>query len=91
MIDLMFAKLRTHPWGRWFLFMLGWAAISLLFAPEAYLSFFLRKTPLSWTETVELTVVNSGIALLFIPAIIWLTRRAPLERKHWRKAVLKWG
>jgi two-component system, LytTR family, sensor kinase len=88
MIVSMFAKLQAHAWGRWFLFMLGWAAISLLFAPEAYLSFFLRKTPLSWTETLELTVVNSGIALLFIPAVVWLTRRAPLERKHWRRAVL---
>jgi two-component system, LytTR family, sensor kinase len=88
MIGAMLAKLRTHAWGRWFLFMLGWAAISLLFAPEAYLSFFLRRTPISWTETLELTVINSGIALLFIPAIVWLTRRAPLERKHWRRAVL---
>ena len=88
MIGTMLAKLRTHPIGRWLLFTLGWAAISLLFAPEAYLTFFLRKAPISWVQTLELTVVNSGIALLFIPAIVWLTRRAPLERRHWRRAVL---
>ena len=49
-------------WGRWTLFLLGWAAISLLFAPEAYLTFYLRNVPISWRETLQLTVVNSAIA-----------------------------
>lgn len=88
MIEPMLTRLLSIHWGRWVLFMLGWAAISLLFAPEAYLSFFLRNTPISWRETLELTVVNSGIALLFIPAIVWLTRRFPIERRQWRKALL---
>jgi signal transduction histidine kinase len=88
MIERMLTKLLAMQWGRWVLFMLGWGAISLLFAPEAYLSFFLRRTPISWRETLELTVVNSGIALLFIPAIVWLTRRFPFERRRWRPALL---
>ncbi len=88
MIDGMLTRLLAMHWGRWVLFMLGWGAISLLFAPEAYLSFLLRRTPISWTETLELTVVNSGIALLFIPAIIWLARRFPFERRNWRRALL---
>jgi two-component sensor histidine kinase len=70
--------------GRWGLFILGWVALSLLFAPEAYLSFYLRDNPMSWQETLQLTVINSAIALLFIPGIILLTRRFPLERKRWR-------
>jgi two-component system, LytTR family, sensor kinase len=75
-------------WGRWVLFLFGWAALSLLFAPEAYLSFYLRNSPISWRETLQLTVVNSAIALLFIPAIVILTRRFPLERRRWRIALL---
>jgi hypothetical protein len=74
--------------GRWALFLLGWAGLSLLFAPEAYLSFYLRRTPISWSETIELTVLNSGIALLFVPGIVWLARRVPLERNHWRRVLL---
>jgi two-component system LytT family sensor kinase len=73
--------------GRWSLFILGWAALSLLFAPEAYLSFYLRHNPMSWQETLQLTVINSAIALLFIPGIVLLTRRFPLERKRWRAAL----
>jgi two-component sensor histidine kinase len=73
--------------GRWALFILGWAALSLLFAPEAYLSFYLRHNPMSWQQTLQLTVINSAIALLFIPGIVYLTRRFPLERKRWRSAL----
>jgi two-component sensor histidine kinase len=82
----MESLLRTRS-GRWTLFVLGWVALSLLFAPEAYLSFYLRHNPMSWQETLQLTVINSAIALLFIPGIVWLTRRYPLERKRWRVAL----
>src|SRR6188472_2975313 len=68
--------------GRWILFILGWTALSLLFAPEAYLSFRLRHTPISWGETLQLTLVNAVLALLFIPAIIALAQRFPFERKR---------
>lgn len=81
-------RLLTARWGRWVLFILGWAALSLLFAPEAYLTFYLRKAPISWPETLQLTVVNSAIALLFIPAIVMLTRRFPFERRRWQTALL---
>ena len=74
-------------WTRWVLFLLGWAALSLLFAPEAYLSFYLRNAPISWLETVELTVINSAIALVFIPGIVFLTRRFPIERGRWQRSL----
>ena len=74
-------------WTRWALFLLGWAALSLLFAPEAYLTFYLRKAPISWVQTVELTVINSAIALLFVPGIVYLARRFPLERGRWQRSL----
>lgn len=73
---------------RWIWFVLGWAALSLLFAPEAYLSFYFRQTPISWWETFELTVVNSAISLLFVPAIVGLTRRFPFERRIGSRVLL---
>ena len=80
-------KLLRGRWTRWGLFLLGWAAISLLFAPEVYLNFYLRNAPISWLETVELTVINSAIALLFVPGIVFLTRRFPLERGTLRRSL----
>jgi hypothetical protein len=74
--------------GRWILFIVGWTALSLLFAPEAYLSFRLRRTPISWSETLQLTLVNAALALLFMPAIIALARRFPFERRHLKLALL---
>ena len=72
---------------KWLLFILGWAALTLLFTPEAYLYFYLKGQPIPWRETLQLTLVNSAIALLFLPAIVWLTRRFPVERKTWPKAL----
>jgi two-component system LytT family sensor kinase len=74
-------------WQRWTLFIFGWTALSLLFAPEAYLSFYFRRVPMSWQETMQLTVVNSLIALLFVPAVIWITRRFPIERNTWKQSL----
>lgn len=84
----MFDRLFHYRWGKWVLFILGWAALTLLFTPEAYLYFYLRRQPIPWRETFQLTVVNSAIALLFLPAIVWLTRRFPVERKTWPRALL---
>jgi len=66
----------------------GWAVLTLLFTPEAYLYFYLRRQPIPWRETFQLTVVNSAIALLFLPAIVSLTRRFSVERKTWPRALL---
>lgn len=58
--------------------------LSLLFAPESYL----RATAFSWRQTFELTLANSAAALLFIPAIVILTRRFPVERGKLKTAAL---
>lgn len=62
--------------------------LSLLFAPEAYLSFYLRAAAITWRETFELMLANSAVALLFIPAMVMLTRRFPVERGKLRTAML---
>jgi two-component system, LytTR family, sensor kinase len=75
-------------WGRWTLFVLGWTGLSLLFVPEAYLFFLYREEAIPISRIVALTLANAGIVLLFLPGIIWLSRRFPLEQKTWGKALL---
>jgi len=75
-------------WGRWVLFILGWTVLSLLFVPETYLYFLYRGDGIPWSRTLVLTFANAGIALLFLPPIVWLTRRYPIEQRTWRKALL---
>lgn len=84
----MASRLLSTQWGKWLSFAVGWAALSLLFAPEAYLSFYIRGQPMPWTDALGLTVINSAIALVFVPGIVWLTRRVPIERRKWRKVLL---
>jgi two-component system LytT family sensor kinase len=84
----MLARMLRTSSGRWVLFVLGWAALSLLFAPEAYLSFYVRGQPIGWGQAFRLTVANAAIALIFVPAIVLITRRFPVERKTWRSALL---
>lgn len=59
-----------------------------MFAPETYLSFYLRNAAITWRQTFELTIANSAVALLFIPAIVALTKRFPVERGKLRAAML---
>ncbi len=73
--------------GRWILFVLGWAILSMLFVPETYLFFLYRGETISWTRTMALTLANAGIAFLFMPLIVWLTRRFPLEQRAWRRSI----
>jgi two-component system LytT family sensor kinase len=84
----MLARMLSSSSGRWTLFMLGWVGLSLLFAPEVYLSFYVRGQAIGWCETASLTVQNAAIVLILVPGVVVLTRRYPLERKNWRRALL---
>ncbi|HYL97729.1 MAG TPA: histidine kinase [Blastocatellia bacterium] len=81
-------RLLQARWGKWVLFIVGWAALSLLFTPEAYLHFYLHDQAIPWRLTFQLTVANAAIALLFLPGIVWLARRFPVESRHLAKALL---
>lgn len=81
-------RLLETRWGKWMLFVFGWALLSLLFAPEAYIYFLFGGNPIPWREALSLTLVNAVIALIFLPGIVWLTRRFPIERNNWPKALL---
>jgi signal transduction histidine kinase len=52
----------------------------LLLAPEVYLHFLGAGQPIGWRQVVALTVTNTAVAVVFAPAIVWLTRRFPFDR-----------
>lgn len=81
-------RMLQSTWGRWMLFVSGWTVLSLLFVPEAYLFFLYRGDAIPIPRIAALTLANAGIVLLFLPGIIWLTRRFPVDQKNWRKALL---
>ena len=77
----------ARPDHRWALFLLAWTGLSLMFVPEVYLYFLYRSEPIPWLHTVALALANAGIAFLFLPPIVWLTRRVPIEHGTWRRAL----
>ncbi len=75
-------------WGKWVFFVSGWVLLSLLFSPEIYLHYLLfRGEPIAWYRAIQLTTANAAIAIIFLPGIVWLSRRYPFERAKWGKAL----
>jgi hypothetical protein len=73
---------------RWVMFLAAWTALSLMFVPEVYLYFLYRAEPIPWAHTLLIALANAGIAFLFLPPIIWLTRRVPVEQGTWPRALV---
>ncbi len=85
----MIDRFINTPWGKWVLFIGGWALLSLLFAPEVYLyNLMYLGRPIPWLNILQLTLVNAAVVVLFLPLIVFLTRRFPVERGSWHKALL---
>jgi two-component system LytT family sensor kinase len=75
-------------WTAWPIFLLGWTLLSLMFVPEVYLYFLYRGEQITWGASMVLALANAAIAFLFLPAIVWLARRVPVERETWPRALL---
>jgi two-component system LytT family sensor kinase len=85
--DLASAKTARFVWNHWTLFLCGWAVLSLLLAPEAYVYFRMGGTQFPWRDIFSLTAVNGIITLLFLPAIIFLAHRFNIDKNTWRTAL----
>lgn len=75
-------------WTKWGAILGAWMILSLFFAPEVYLYFVYKDEPIPWSQTFALTFVNAVIAAAFTPAIVWLTRRFPFDRRRWPRSLL---
>lgn len=75
-------------WFHWVGALFAWTILSVLFAPELYLYFLLRKESLPWTQALVLTLANTAIALVLVPGIVWLALRFPMGKATWRRSLL---
>lgn len=74
-------------WFHWLGALCAWTILSVLFAPELYLYFLLRKENLPWANALVLTLANTAIALVLVPGIVWLALRFPMGKATWRRSL----
>lgn len=67
------------------LFLGGWSVLSLLVVAPIFVSVLARGEAVPWSKLIS-EVVNWYLWVLIFPAIYWVTRRFPFERRHW----LRW-
>lgn len=77
------SALLRKSWVKWTIILGGCAAVSLLLAPEVYLYFLYKGERIPFAQAAALTGANTLLAAAFAPAIVWLTRRFPLEQGTW--------
>lgn len=70
-------------WLKWGLFVGFWTLVGLFFSSQYYLSSFKTGRPIPWARAVTFSLGDWYVwGVLSIP-VIWLTRRLPLDLKHW--------
>jgi two-component sensor histidine kinase len=72
-----------RPLVRWALVIGAWLLLTVLSAPELHLFFVLGGSRVPFRETLTLAAVNAGICALFLPVIVYLTRRVPFGGGRW--------
>ncbi len=74
-------------WAHWVSLFGAWTLLSVFFAPELYLFFVYRKENIGWGHALILSLANTAIAAVLVPAVVWLAVRFPLGRSTWKKAL----
>ena len=63
----------------------AWTALALLSTTQAAMSMAYRGQPFDWRIQLAWRAVDWYSCAAFVPAFLWLVRRAPLERETWRR------
>jgi two-component system, LytTR family, sensor kinase len=61
----------------------AWTALALLAITQSALSLAYRGQPVQWPRLLAGGLLDWYICALFIPPLLWLVRRKPLERTTW--------
>jgi signal transduction histidine kinase len=69
-------------WFRWTLVFLGWTSVAFFFASQTYLSYKYSGGEAHWGIVLRINLCQWYAWGLLAPAIIWLSRRFPLEHGH---------
>lgn len=68
----------------WWLVGFGaWTALALLATTQSALSLSYRGQPVRWPTLLAWGLVDWYTCALFIPPLLWMVRRVPLERASW--------
>jgi two-component system, LytTR family, sensor kinase len=69
----------------WIAVWCGWTALALFFAVSASLTYLSTGRPANWTLSIERSLIEWWLWALLTPAIVWLARRFPMDRRRlWR-------
>jgi signal transduction histidine kinase len=80
--------LLARPWVRWAAVVVVWTVVGLFYATRPYLNALALQRPLPTSSVVAANLLDAYVWALFTPAIVWLTRRFPLDRARWRSSLV---
>src|SRR5690349_21073736 len=78
----------TRPTPAWVLVAGAWLVYGLFISAQSYVSSSMRGAPLQWWQALFLQMPQATVWALFTPVILWLGRRFPLERAHWKQSIV---
>jgi signal transduction histidine kinase len=67
----------------WLLGFASWTALALLATTQSALALSYRGQPVQWPRLLAWGLLDWYTCAVFIPPLLWLVRRAPLERATW--------
>ena len=67
----------------WLVGFAAWTALALLATTQSALSLAYRGQPVRWVQLLAWGLLDWYTCALFIPPLLWLVRRIPLERATW--------
>jgi hypothetical protein len=75
-------------WLRLVLIFGVWTLIGLCFAAQLYIAYSNGKQAIAWDRAVKLELTYWYLVAALSPAILWLSRRFPMDRLHWLSSSL---
>ena len=70
------------------LYFLAWTGVGLFYFTQDATRNYLWHSPIPWRSTLVSWLVGVNLSAAFTPAILWLGRRFPFERRVWLRRTL---
>ena len=67
----------------WLVGFAAWTALALLATMQTAMSFSMRGQPIDWPRLLAWRAIDWYSCAVFVPPLLWLVRRWPLERSTW--------
>ena len=72
----------------WLVVLAGWTLLVIVFAASSSLTYALTYQPPRWSYTLMMAATEWYAWAALTPAIVWLSRRLPLSREQWWRALI---